>query len=56
MLELAEKANFRHALWQMGEAIVKLYEQVIEHQPLLQNLPANDDPNWTTITKQWKKK
>ena len=55
MVKLAEKANFRHALWQMGEAIVKLYEQVIQQQPLLQNLPHNDDPNWNRLTKQWKK-
>jgi hypothetical protein len=56
MVELAEKANFRHAMWQMGEAIANLYEQVIEAQPLLQNLPTDDDPDWETLTQRWGKK
>ncbi len=56
MVELAEKANFRHAMWQMGEAIVNLYEQVIEAQPLLQNLPTDDDPDWRTLTQRWVKR
>jgi len=55
MVELAEKANFRNALWQMGEAIAGMYEQVIESQPLLQNLYQNDDPDWETLTSRWKK-
>lgn len=56
MVEIADKANFRHALWQMGEAIVRLFEQVIERQPLLQNLPVDDDPHWEELTRRWKKK
>ncbi|MBL4883269.1 MAG: hypothetical protein JKY95_01870 [Planctomycetaceae bacterium] len=55
MVELAQKANFRHALWQMGEAIADLFEQVVESQPLLQDLPINDNPNWETLAKRWKK-
>jgi hypothetical protein len=33
MVELAEKANFRHALWQMGEAVAKLFAEVVERVP-----------------------
>src|SRR5690606_29511550 len=39
MVQVANKANFRHAIWQMGEAIVTLFEQVIQRQPRLQDLP-----------------
>lgn len=56
MLQAAEKANFRHALWQMGEAIADLFELVVQRQPLLQNLPASDDPTWAEITQRWKRK
>ncbi len=55
MVELADKAGFRHALWQMGEAIAKLFEQVIERVPTLQNLPDDKTPNWADITHRWKK-
>jgi len=39
MVALAEKANFRHALWQIGEAVADLFTAVVEMQPLLGNLP-----------------
>lgn len=54
MLELASKANFRHALWQMGEAIVQLFEQVIARQPKLQTLPRIPGPTWTELTTRWR--
>lgn len=54
MVELAVKANFRHALWEMGEAIVTLFEQVIERQPKLQELPASSGPGWDEITARWR--
>jgi hypothetical protein len=53
MIEAAEKANFRHALWQMGEAIADLFEQVVQRQPLLEHSP-DDNPSWSEITKHWK--
>ncbi len=56
MVELADKANFRHALWQMGEAILKLFEQVIERVPALQNLPDNATPTWAEISASWKQR
>ena len=54
MVKAADKANFRHALWQMGEAIADLFEQIVQRQPLLQDLPANNDPTWAEITQRWK--
>ena len=56
MVALAEKANFRHALWQMGEAAAGLYEQVVARLPLLQDLPRDDRPTWAELTRRWKRK
>lgn len=39
MVTLAEKANFRHALWQIGEAVADQFAAVVEMQSLLANLP-----------------
>jgi len=55
MVALANRASFRHALWQMGEAIAKLFEQVIERVPSLQQIPDHHTPTWSEITSQWKK-
>ena len=33
MVELAKKANFRHALWQIGSAIADLFVDVVERVP-----------------------
>ncbi len=55
MVKLADEANFRHALWQIAEAIADLFEQIILEQPLLQNLPTDDGPTWTELTAKWRK-
>lgn len=55
MLELAAKANFRHALWQMGEAIAKMFEATITRSPRLAKLPRNDGPGWEEISRLWKR-
>jgi hypothetical protein len=54
MVGLAERAQFRHALWQMGEAIVGLFEQVIHRTPQFQNLNRQPVRSWSEITAQWK--
>ncbi len=56
MVKVAQEANFRHALWQIAEAIADLFEQVIQEQPLLQELPAGDGPTWAELTAKWRKK
>lgn len=56
MVEVADKANLRHALWDMGEAIAGLFEQVVERVPYLQSLPDTTVPGWDEITVRWKTK
>ncbi|MEO2014646.1 MAG: hypothetical protein ABGZ53_09755 [Fuerstiella sp.] len=56
MVEVADQADFRHAMWQMGEAIVRLFEQVIERSTLLQELPTHGGPSWSDITNKWRKR
>ncbi|MBP86331.1 MAG: hypothetical protein CMJ64_06405 [Planctomycetaceae bacterium] len=55
MVGIAERAHFRHALWQMGEAIVKLFEQVVDRTPLLQDLDDKQPRSWAEITAKWKR-
>ncbi|NQV23670.1 MAG: hypothetical protein HQ518_04805 [Rhodopirellula sp.] len=55
MVRLADEANFRHALWEMGEAIATLFEQVIERSPYLQALPTTSEPTWHDITDRWRR-
>ncbi len=56
MVELAKKANFRHALWQMGEAIARMFEQVIQREPRLAEVTPMDQPTWSEITDCWEDK
>lgn len=54
MVKLARAAEFRHALWQMGEAIARLFESVIERSPDLQEVKTTNAPSWADITKAWR--
>ncbi|MCB1229105.1 MAG: hypothetical protein KDN19_02500 [Verrucomicrobiae bacterium] len=53
MREAAEKADFRQALWQIGEIIADSFEKVIHRQERLQELPINPGPTWQEITRHW---
>ena len=55
MVEAAEAANFRHALWQMGEIIADFFEKVIDEQERVQELPISDGPDWEELTKRWQR-
>ena len=55
MVEAAEKAQLRHALWQIAEAIAELFNQVVVLVPRLRDLPGNDQPTWAELTKRWKR-
>ncbi len=55
MVQLSQKAHFRHALWQMGEAVADLFEQIVERQPLLQQLPTPPGPTWEELTQRWRR-
>ncbi len=54
MVEAAEKANFRHALWQMGEAVADLFGKVVERVPRLRQRPDSDGPGWKDLTQRWR--
>lgn len=56
MVGLARRAGFRHALWQVAEAIVSLFEQVIQRAPHLQSLDDRVETSWKEISSQWKRK
>ncbi|MCZ6678930.1 MAG: hypothetical protein O7E52_16985 [Candidatus Poribacteria bacterium] len=53
MVELAEQANFRHALWQIGEAIAERFEAATLRQTLFQDFPISDGPTWKALTDRW---
>lgn len=55
MVELADEADFRHALWQMGEAVADLFEQVSERLPMLQDTAEYESPTWDEITARWRR-
>ncbi|MDF1813445.1 MAG: hypothetical protein P1V20_14705 [Verrucomicrobiales bacterium] len=55
MKQAAENANFRHALWQMGEIIADLFEKITNRQEKLQDLPVGNSPDWEELTKKWLK-
>ena len=56
MVALAEKANFRHALWQVGEAIADIFSEVVTLVPEMKNAYPLDKPNWQTLTREWRRK
>lgn len=58
MLDRAAKAGFRHALWQMGEAIADMFEATVQRSPRLARLPVRADapPDWPAIGQRWKKR
>jgi hypothetical protein len=54
MLEAARAANFRNALWQIGEQIGEMFAAVSRRCAPLASLPASEGPNWSEITAAWK--
>ncbi len=54
MIEAADKAHFRHTLWQIGEQIATMFEAVSHRCAKLAALPADDGMGWDEITKQWR--
>jgi hypothetical protein len=53
MIEAAEKAQFRGALWQIAEAIADLFAQVVHLVPDLHRVRNSDSPTWEELTKRW---
>lgn len=56
MVELAEKAAFRHALWQMGEAVARMFADTVQRSPQLARLPTGETGDWETLSRHWKRK
>lgn len=55
MLDLADKAHFRHALWQMGEAIAAMLESVVRRSARLAGLPPGGGGDWVELTRRWRR-
>ena len=54
MLEAAAAANFRHALWQMGEQIAEMFAAVAHRSPPLAALAADEGPAWEETSRRWR--
>jgi hypothetical protein len=52
---LAERANFRHAQWQIGEAIADIFAEVVRLMPELADTYRLDQPNWKALAAKWRK-
>lgn len=57
MVELADKAGFRHALWQMGEAVAQMLADTVKRSPRLARMPVSGDKgDWEELARKWKRK
>jgi hypothetical protein len=52
MVGLAEKANFRRALWQIGEAIAEMMAATLRRSARWTKLAGEREPNSTAGRKQ----
>ena len=55
MKALANKANFRLALWQMGERVAEIFGEVCKRQLMIKGTPKLDTPTWKELTMRWSK-
>ena len=53
MVALAEEADFRHTLWQIGEAIADLFQAIIEIAPESHRWSDRKKPSWADLTQTW---
>ena len=53
MIEAAEKSQFRRALWQIAEAVVGLFGEIVRLVPDLRRIPGHDGPTWQELTERW---
>lgn len=54
MVRLAERAHFRAAMKEMGEAVADLFEAVVARVDRLKRMPSDDGPTWEALTRDWK--
>jgi hypothetical protein len=55
MVAAAEKADFRQALWQIGEAVGTLLAEASQLMPKLHPMPAVGEPSWAELGARWKR-
>ena len=55
MKALANKARFRHALWQMGERVAEMFAETCKRQPLIKKTMQLNKPIWKTLSARWQK-
>ena len=55
MVELAQKADFRHSLWQIGEAVGNMFSSVVQHEPRLAKISGDRSPSWEELTRRWRR-
>lgn len=55
MIKLADEAHFRHALWQMGEAVAGVFEATVHRSARLAELPDHTGPSWNDLSRKWRK-
>lgn len=53
MVETAEKANLRRALWQIGQAIAGLFRHVSFFAGSLNDMPRDTGPSWSELGQRW---
>ena len=54
MSETANRANFRHTLWKIGDEIATMFEAVSHRSPGLAALPADAGPSWEELGAKWR--
>jgi hypothetical protein len=55
MVAVARKADFRHTLWQIGEAVAEMFSAVAQRESHFANLPMYPDPSWEELTQRWRR-
>ncbi len=55
MVKLAQKADFRHTLWQISEAVANLFTSVVQREPRLARMPVDRNLSWEELTKRWRR-
>ncbi len=55
MVELAHKADFRHTLRQIGEAVADTFTSVVQREPRLSGVHADRGPSWEELTRRWRR-
>ena len=54
MLEAADRANFPHTLWKIGEEVASLFAAITQRSPALAALQPGKGPNWPDLKRRWR--